>query len=191
MTTLIKTDKSFLTTHRLPKEIVMEDCIQDVCNKLHIRPEIMLYGKIVSQNRDVGFFSNTSAGYMYSGKLMHSQPLTPSLTKLLDVINTLFNAQFNGILINRYDNGNNYIGAHSDSEIGIDPVGVVAISYGSVRKFRIRNKATKEIVQDIPTISGEIMCMGGEFQKEFTYEIPVEKKVQCQRYSFTFRKHNV
>ena len=31
--------------------------------------------------------------------------------------------------------------------------------------------------------------MVGDFQKEFTHEIPVEKKVTMERYSFTFRKH--
>ena len=31
--------------------------------------------------------------------------------------------------------------------------------------------------------------MKGEFQKEFTHEIPVQKKVKNCRYSLTFRKH--
>ena len=43
---------------------------------------------------------------------------------------------------------------------------------------------------DIPTISNSIIHMGGDFQKEFTHGIPVEKKVNGVRYSLTFRKHN-
>ena len=31
--------------------------------------------------------------------------------------------------------------------------------------------------------------MGGNFQKEFTHEIPIEKKVLDTRYSLTFRRH--
>ena len=31
--------------------------------------------------------------------------------------------------------------------------------------------------------------MAGDFQKEFTHEIPIEKKVEGVRYSFTFRRH--
>ena len=31
--------------------------------------------------------------------------------------------------------------------------------------------------------------MAGEFQKEFTHEIPMEKKKKKARISFTFRKH--
>jgi len=31
--------------------------------------------------------------------------------------------------------------------------------------------------------------MGGDFQKEFLHEIPVQKKIKEPRFSFTFRKH--
>jgi len=31
--------------------------------------------------------------------------------------------------------------------------------------------------------------MVGNFQKEFTHEIPIEKKVKGTRFSFTFRRH--
>ena len=33
--------------------------------------------------------------------------------------------------------------------------------------------------------------MAGNFQKEFTHEIPIQKKVSDERISFTFRKHLV
>jgi alkylated DNA repair dioxygenase AlkB len=56
-------------------------------------------------------------------------------------------------------------------------------------KFRICDKATNNIVMDIPTNSNEILIMGGDFQKEFTHEVPVEKKITTARISFTFRKH--
>ena len=95
-------------------------------------------------------------------------------------------------MINKYDGGSEYLSKHSDDETGLDPrVGVVAISYGAVRKFRIRDKKTGKIVMDIPTESNKMIQMYGHFQKEFTHEIPVEKKVNGVRYSFTFRKHLV
>ena len=87
-------------------------------------------------------------------------------------------------------NGDDSIGAHSDDEKNLGNKGVVAISYGAVRKFRIRDRTTRKIVIDIPTISNEIIHMGGDFQKEFTHQIPVEKRVKDIRYSFTFRKHD-
>ena len=36
-----------------------------------------------------------------------------------------------------------------------------------------------------------LIHMGGDFQKEFTHEIPIESKIKEERYSFTFRKHKI
>lgn len=189
-TEVIKTDTSAMTICKMPDDLFIKEYIDEIKDKLMIRPDIQLYGKTVYQNRNVGFFSDTSIGYRYSGQLAASQPLN-TLSKLLDRVNEMYTAQFNGILVNYYEDGNNYIGAHSDDESGLDPIGVVIISYGATRKFRIRDKQTKEIIKDIPTISNEIMCMSGNFQKEFTHEIPIEKRIHAPRYSFTFRKHKI
>ena len=128
-------------------------------------------------------------GYQYSKQMMISQPLTESLELLLSFVNEHFHATFNGILVNEYINGENYIGAHSDNELCLSNIGVIAISIGAVRKFRIRNKKTKQIIMDIPTLPYQFIQMGGEFQKLFTHEIPVQKKIKDSRISFTFRHH--
>jgi alkylated DNA repair dioxygenase AlkB len=101
----------------------------------------------------------------------------------------LYGAEFNGILVNRYTCGSDYISAHSDDESKLDKVGVVSVSYGAMRTFRVRDKKTKKIMIDVPMISGKLLHMGGNFQLEFTHEIPAEKKVYEVRYSFTFRRH--
>lgn len=189
--TIIKTEKSFLNIHSFNnnKELVKK-CVDEIKDKLIDYPEIFVYGKVARQNRCVGFFSNESIGYYYSGQLAKSIPLSENLTLLLQLINDKFSCNFNGILVNKYMNGDDSIGAHSDDEKNLSNKGVVAISYGAVRKFRIRDRTTRKIVTDIPTISNEIIHMGGDFQKEFTHQIPVEKKVKDIRYSFTFRKHD-
>ena len=33
--------------------------------------------------------------------------------------------------------------------------------------------------------------MGGNFQKLYTHEIPIQKKIKEYRISFTFRKHTI
>ena len=73
----------------------------------------------------------------------------------------------------------------------INKKGVVAISVGASRIFRIRDKLSKHIIEDVPTISNHIIHMGGDFQKEFTHEIPIDRTCVEERYSFTFRKHLV
>ena len=187
----IKTPNSFLNIHTFNNLELVKCAINDIDTKLIVRPKIIIYGKEAHQNRNIGFFSNTSIGYFYSGQLAESIPLTSNLKLLLDDINSMFKSNFNGILVNKYIDGNNNIGAHSDDEKNLDPIGVVALSYGAIRKFRIRDKITRKIIIDIPTESNEIIHMGGDFQKEFTHEIPIEKKVKTTRYSFTFRKHSI
>jgi alkylated DNA repair dioxygenase AlkB len=192
METLIKTQKSSLNVYNMIdiyNEELVRECVGEVKDKLILNPPIIVYDKPAIQHRSIGFFSNTSIGYRYSNQIAKSIALTPKLEILLKLINDKFNSEFNGILVNKYIDGNDYIGAHSDDEKNLDSIGVVAISYGAVRKFRIRDKKTRKIVKDIPTLSNHIIHMAGNFQKEFIHEIPIEKKVKEERYSFTFRKH--
>lgn len=193
MNRIIDTGKSFLDVYTTDDyNELMSLCIEEIQDRLIINPKIKIFGKDAIQHRSVGFFSDTSSGYYFSGQLAASVPLTSNLDVLLEKINTLFNSDFTGILVNKYKDGLDYIGAHSDKTQHLDNShGVVAISYGAVRKFRIRNKITKENVVDVPMLPNNIIHMGGDFQKEFTHEIPIEKKIKEVRYSLTFRKHLV
>lgn len=185
----IQTERSYFGKINADIDDLLLECVQELDGNLNETPIISVFGREAVQHRNIGFFSNDSEGYRYSGQLAASKPLTPSLQELLNLINIEFSSDFNGILVNEYPDGTHYIGKHSDDESALSNAGVVCISYGASRKFRIRNKLTGTIVMDIPTTSKEIWVMGGDFQKEFTHEVPVEKKVKEKRISFTFRKH--
>lgn len=192
MTSILRTEKSALILHNLEEEIcnLIQICVEVVDSELDINPEIMVYGKVCHQHRSIGFYSDTSKGYNYSSTITPSKKMHPCLRELLIYINDKFDYNYNGILINKYSGGEDYIGKHSDDERGLDSrVGVIALSYGAIRKFRIRNKLTNEIEIDVPTDPTKIIQMAGNFQEEFTHEIPVEKKVKGVRYSLTFRRH--
>jgi len=183
------TKTSFIELNHFENEKLIEKCVEEAKDSLLVNPPIYIYGKQAFQHRSIGFFSNTSIGYKYSGQLAKSIKLTPSLEQLLDIVNGLYESSFNGILINKYMNGDDYIGAHSDDENNLDKIGVVCISHGATRTFRIRDKATKKIIVDIPTLNNSIMHMSENFQKDCLHEIPKEAKIKDIRYSFTFRKH--
>ena len=168
---------------------LLANCVAYVSDKLLINPPAVIFGKSVNMRRSIGFFSNESVGYAYSGQVAVAQSLNEDLLSLLDLVNKKLNSDFNAILVNKYPDGNHYIGKHSDDERALSNKGVACLSYGACRKFRIRNKSTGKIVLDVPTNSNELWCMSGDFQKEFTHEVPVEKKVKEERISFTFRKH--
>ena len=182
---------AFLDKGSFINKELLEKCIIDIEPQLELKPEIIIFGKKCKQQRNIGFFSDKSKGYKYSNKMMESKPLTKAIRELLDIVNSEFGTQFNGILVNKYMDGNDYISAHSDDETGIDLNGVISISYGAERIFRIRNKDTKHIIYDELTTHCSILHMGGNFQKLYTHEIPIQKKIKEPRISFTFRKHNV
>lgn len=120
-------------------------------NQLHLntKPTILVYGRKCHQQRDVGFYSDMSQGYKYSNTMSEAFGLTPELKKLMQKVNLELGTTFNGILINRYNTGTDYLSAHSDSEKGLDINKMVAgLSYGAIRKFRIRDKKSNAIISD-------------------------------------------
>ena len=156
------------------------------------RPEIRIFGKICHQQRNVGFFAMPGvSGYKYSGQQTTVIDIRNHifLQDIMSKVNTVLDSEFNGVLVNLYENGERYISSHSDDEAGLSPVGVAAIAMGAVRTFRIRDKKTKTIIKDIAHNPGDLLIMTGEFQKEFKHEIPIEKTVKNARVSLTFRMH--
>jgi alkylated DNA repair dioxygenase AlkB len=154
------------------------------------KPPIKFMGKLCKQNRNVGFFSNESKGYNYSNQTMSSQPLQNWMEQIISKVNGTLGTNFNGILINHYENGTDYISAHRDDEKGLDKnkKAVASISFGVERKFRIRDNK-KKIVMDLPTQNKMLMVMCNDFQRNYTHEIPIERKVKGERWSLTFRHH--
>lgn len=159
-------------------------------------------------HRRVGFYSDKVSGYYFSGQKTPSKPSVPLLRKLLGVIHLSFAESYksigiipsNAILINEYRDGTDHIGSHSDSEKDLDSRLIIALSLfeapteGSHRTFRIRRKNGEPIsgknYLDITTSHGQLLVMGGDFQKYFKHEIPVEKsKMGSHRISLTFRTH--
>ena len=172
--------------------------LYDFLNKLNfqIEPEIVVFGKVGHQRRDIIFYSDTSIGYRYSGQMIASTKLTGTpegefLLNLLNQVNKSLGTSFNGLLINRYRDGTKSIGAHSDSEASLDKKNkaVASLSFGAERKFRIHNKATEEIVMDISTEQGMLLVMDGEFQTHFKHSIVPQKLIEKGRISVTFRHH--
>lgn len=168
-----------------------DDMIKELWEtELDVKPEFELHGKICHMRRNIGFFSDQSKGYSYTNQIAKSRPLTPIMNELLEIVNRLTGQKFNGLLFNLYQNGNDYIGAHRDAEKNLTKSGVVALSLGVSRKFRIRDYNTKKILADVSTNNKELMWMQGEqFHKVLTHEVPIEKKIKDARLSITFRQH--
>lgn len=185
-------------------DFISKSCADELfglCGSLDLVTEPKV--KTETCHRRVGFFSDTVKGYYFSGQLTASKPLPSFLTSLLDTVNKSFKEVMeaiktglilNGILANEYRDGTDYIGAHSDNEKDLNNLLVACISLGASRKFRIRRKdgstLSGENFLDIPTKHGQLLVMGGDFQKLYKHEVPPEKKLEDgHRISLTFRCH--
>jgi alkylated DNA repair dioxygenase AlkB len=161
----------------LAKQLPLED-----------QPKCKIFGRDCVMHRSIGFFSDGSNGYSYAGQISYASRMPKWLRELTRLINLFLGTDFNGALINYYHNGEEYIGAHSDDESGLSNGVVACISLGVNRIFRIKNKIDKSKI-DIETKNGQLLVMDGNFQKEFTHEIPIQKQINSGRISITFRKH--
>lgn len=151
-----------------------------------------LYGKDMRMQRSVGFFANPkeTVGYKFSRQVMKSIPPSEAMVALMAMISELIGSKINGILVNWYENGSEYISPHSDDERGLSDTGVFCISLGADRTFRLRNKATKKILFDTYTRHGTALMMQGcDFQKVMTHEIPKCAAITTPRISITGRHH--
>lgn len=199
MRTLIKTEKSSLNCFQLDQEFI--PALMEDIEKMNfvVKPPIKMWDKEMKQPRDVAFYSDDVEEYKYSGYSAKANKLTGTLKKLLNYVNDKFGAKFNGILINRYNDGNDYISSHSDKIGECDAnAGVVSISLGATRSFVIKRKmvdASKKNEWKIPMDHGMVLHMAGNFQDEFTHGVPKEKvqssKFGTRRINFTFRVHHI
>ncbi len=221
-TTLLQTPSSALRSTQLKTFLPSIDvnelrtCV--AAQKFQCRPEINVYGRKCKQPRDVVFVSDDSVGYDYSRQHMPSVPLDVPLRSLLNAVNATLGSSYNGILINRYRDGRDCIGAHRDDERGIDAsAGVLSLSLGATRTFRLRQTSgpsdmprsgPPDMPQSkvLPTVHETVTCrsrsqfdvklrdlqmvaMTGAFQREFTHEVPREAGILGVRYDLTFRRH--
>jgi len=179
ISTPIQTESSFLKIYSFSDKALIESAINESKDKLNI-----------SSKRQVGFFSDVYTGkYRYGGiVLTDAQPLTSSLSSLLKIANEQFNTDYNGIIVNGYQTGLNYIQKHSDSKNHPD-IGVIIISYGATRNFRVFDKVTDNKFMDIPLIANEAIHMGGNFQTEFTHDLEPDASIKEVRYSISYHKY--
>lgn len=124
-------------------------------------------------------------GHKYTTQLYKIQENVKNRVESL--IGTSFNP--NSCLINKYENGNDVIGAHRDSldSFGVYPI-IANLSFGTPRILRIKDPETKEIVLDISLESNSLFVMFGASQKYYTHEILEDYDVKSSRYSLTFRE---
>ena len=158
------------------------------------RKPIRVYGKECLQNRMTAEYGEAGCTYRYSGTIHTGTGDIPDVvrdvhstgaSRLVD-IGAISENMFNYFLLNRYKDGTESIGEHSDDERGLTGP-IVSFSFGASRFFDIRNKRDKSKTR-VEVHSGDCVVMSGNMQRHYKHGVPIQKKIKDARFNVTLRR---
>jgi len=184
------TENTWYSYSILPKDMKMnlEEYQQFWDEQPEESSEVIIYGKKMKVPRKQQSYG---ISYSFSGTLNQSIPMTPLIQKYIDYANSIDDSdgEFNMALVNWYEDGNSYIGFHSDDERQIlDKSPIYCFSFGATRDFQFKEKSSGQTVANIPLENNSLVIMGGDCQKTHKHAIPKRLKVKTSRISITLRK---
>lgn len=133
------------------------------------------------------WFADNGLRYSYSGLSHVGTGWLPRLTEIKHRVEAVAATTFNSLLLNRYRDGQDSIGFHTDAEpeLGENPV-VATVSFGSERAFLLRHRKTRELLT-YRLGHGSLLVMGGTSQHFWLHAVPRTEEVVGERISLTFR----
>jgi alkylated DNA repair dioxygenase AlkB len=149
--------------------------------------EGVIFGKVTKFPR---WQQSYGQGYSFTGMMHEALPVEdPYMVKLLNWVQEDSGLPYKQVLINWYQDGNHYIGPHSDDEKQLVPQSAIySFSYGQKRDFVIKSKdGSYRKVISMPNNS--LIIMGGEMQKYYKHSVPKRALSTCpkSRINITFR----
>lgn len=148
---------------------------------------IKIFGKTIKCPRKVGWYSEGNVCYRYSGN-KHNAPLWyPILEELKNAVENYTGYKFNFALLNYYQNGDDYMGWHSDDEksLGEQPL-IASVSLGASRLMRFKHKISQK-THNINLNDSSLLVMKENTQSDWLHSIPKSKRVNKPRINITFR----
>lgn len=152
------------------------------------RPEIQVFGQFHAIPRQQVWFGDLGCDYLYSGLFIRALPWPKYAQKLRDKLARDYGLASNGVLVNRYADGKDCMGAHSDDEPEIARGSHIAsISLGATRDFVLKHKHS-QTKNCISLHSGDLLIMHWPMQNDWLHRLPKRLKVKEPRWNYTFRQ---
>lgn len=125
--------------------------------------------------------------YQYRGAQGKTFPFTTTLREIRANLVHDWDVPFNFVLANRYRDGSDYVGWHSDDERDLVNRGMIAsLSLGATRTLRLRNNKTRE-VQSICLKHGSLLLMYGCCQENFKHTLTKTARLVTERVNLSYR----
>ena len=149
---------------------------------------IRMFGRQVDSPRLSCWMGDPAARYRYSGTEFVPQPWHPALLPLRDQLTAFCGHAFNSVLLNRYRDGDDGMGWHSDNEPELGPAPVIAsLSLGAARRFLLRRRDDHAKKAEVLLDHGDLLVMGGQTQRHYQHSLPKSARPLAERLNLTFR----
>jgi len=149
---------------------------------------IRLFGRWVDSPRLSCWIGDPDARYRYSGADFQPHPWPQVLVPVRQALEQTSGARFNSVLLNRYRDGQDSMGWHSDDEPELGPSPVIAsLSLGAARRFLLRRRDAHARKMEYRLGHGDLLVMAGQTQRFYQHALPKMARVQGERINLTFR----
>ena len=153
------------------------------------QPRLRLFGREVDAPRLSAWYGDPGASYAYSGIVHEPRPWPPAIARLRERLWEELQLSFNSVLANRYRDGRDTVGWHSDDEksLGVSPV-IGSLSLGAQRRFLLRHRTRKDLeILELPLEHGSLLIMKGDTQRCWKHSLPRMARCKEERLNLTFR----
>ena len=149
---------------------------------------INMYGKILPLPRLSAWYGDNNKPYTYSGIKLNPLPWTKELLEIKNKIEKEVDVEFSSVLLNRYRDGQDYVGWHTDAEkeLGQNPV-IGSVNFGATRKFQLRRIDDNKEKFEVELKHGTFLAMEGATQHFWQHQVPKTALKIGERINLTFR----
>lgn len=156
--------------------------------------QVIINGKQVKIPRKQIAYGEPGISYHFSGTEVKTNDwnkddeICKTICRIKERAELLSNTKFNFVLINRYNDGDDYIGFHSDDEKDlVKNSPIVGVTIGAERDFILKSNSTNK-KHTLRLHSGSMIIMHSPTNKYWKHSVPKRASVKAPRISLTFRK---
>ncbi|MEJ5903330.1 alpha-ketoglutarate-dependent dioxygenase AlkB [Pseudomonas kermanshahensis] len=147
----------------------------------------LIAGQRITSGRQVAWYADQPYRYFHSGVLREAKRWDlPVLDAIRDRMEQLSGAKFNSCVLNRYQDGSQGMGWHSDPEAQGPHSVIASLSLGGERKFAFKHKLLDER-RAIFLQHGQVIVMKGDTQRYWLHAVMRTSRPVGPRISLTFR----
>ena len=155
--------------------------LQQENNVAWARESFSIFGRRDTAPRRLAWFGDAGLNYRYTGTDHMAEGWPTALSALRDRVQAVAAQEFNFLLLNRYANGQQYMGWHRDDEAGCAG-NIASLSLGAPRRFRYESEINGKSEQ-IDLEHGSLLLFDGRRRHCLAKTVrPVEERI-----NLTFR----